>query len=100
MDAPGSSRTSDRGAGWACQRPGAYLDLVPRQAKRLSWFNLRLLWACRNDVLARWLFDPVARKRTSITGRSSDRDLTVDLSDRVKNLSLLLLGDAGEGDKS
>jgi hypothetical protein len=94
-----SSRTSAAGAGWGCSTPGSYVTLLPAKEKRLSWFQPRMLWRCRNDPLSR-LADPVAVERSRWVGDRSDADLTVDLSDRLSSFSFLLMGDTGEGDAS
>jgi len=91
-----SSRTSAQAAGWACRSP---VERPAGLAERLSWFNPRVLWASRNDVLARLLFDPVAQRRAGWMQGLQDRDLVVEAGDE-RGLSFLLLGDPGEGDWS
>ena len=46
-----SSRDSLEGAGWRCQRPGSYKDLIPFEARgrRFSWLNPRTLWQSRRN---------------------------------------------------
>lgn len=95
-----SSRNSESAAGWSCSQIGSFQERMPARTKRLSWFNPRMLWRSRNDVLARHLTDPVARKRAAIVGGRTDAELTVDLSDRLSDFSFLVLGDTGEGDAS
>ena len=59
-----SSRDSAAGAGWQdCGGPGAWKADVPTDAKPNSWINPKTLWAARNDVLAKHLYDPVDRAR-------------------------------------
>ena len=102
-----SSRESSAGAGWQdCGGPGAWKADVPADAKPNSWFNPKTLWAARNDVLAKHLYDPVdrarvawvrlARKRAAEQGY--DSDFVVSRGDGPT--SFLLLGDTGEGDDS
>ena len=91
-----SSRTSAQAAGWACRQPAVR---PPGLAARLSWFRPRVLWATRNDVLARLLHDPVAQRRALWMDGLQDRDLVVEAGDE-RGLSFLLLGDTGEGDWS
>jgi hypothetical protein len=102
-----SSRESSAGAGWQdCGGPGAWKADVPADAKPNSWFNPKTLWAARNDVLAKHLYDPVdrarvawvrlARKRAAECGY--DSDFVISRGDGP--VSFLLLGDPGEGDDS
>ena len=59
-----SSRDSSAGAGWAdCSGPGDWIDEVPPRAKPNSWLRPSTLWASRNDILAKHLYDPVDRAR-------------------------------------
>lgn len=61
-----SSRDSLAGAGWHCQKPGSYRGLIPTEARGIhfSWLDPRLLWqARRNDLIARFLSDPVNDER-------------------------------------
>src|ERR671912_3034327 len=65
-DSVPSSRDSLEGAGWRCQRPGSYKDLIPSETrgKRFSWLNPRTLWLSRrNEWIARFLRDPVDDER-------------------------------------
>jgi len=94
-----SSRVSRTAAGWGCTQPGRYHDQLPPDVKRKSWLNPRMLWLSRNDMLAR-ISDPVPVERARWVAGLTDEDLTVDLSDRGDDLSILLMGDTGEGDES
>src|SRR5687768_9810987 len=97
-----SSRDTLAAAGWECGRVGSYRALIPPQNARFSWLRPRVLWQSRNDRLARWLGDTtnqvragwVERMRPSVPG-----DLTIDRND-LDSLSLLVVGDPGEGDDS
>ena len=94
-----SSRTSTGGAGWGAA-PGSFTRLLPQpRPKRLSYFNPRTLWVCRNDVLARRLSDPVPQLRARWSGEDGDGERSVDLN-RLGRFSFLLMGDTGEGDAS
>ena len=55
---PDNSRTSEAGAGWTCQKPGTFHDLLPERVADFSWRRPRVLWRSRNDVLARLFGDP------------------------------------------
>ncbi len=94
-----SSRESAEGAGWTCTQPGSYRALLPTKVTRLSWFNPKMLWRSRNDVLAR-LSDPVPQERARWVGEVGPDDLTVDLTSRLGAFTFLLMGDTGEGDDS
>ncbi|HEX8093712.1 metallophosphoesterase [Jatrophihabitans sp.] len=94
-----SSRHSARGAGWECTEIGSFVSLVPKDRKRMSWFNPKMLWRSRNDVLAH-LVDPAPAERAQWVAGLSDADLTVDLSARLDEFSFLVMGDTGEGDYS
>ena len=97
---PASSRESDAGAGWGCS-PGTFASLLPEnRPPPLYWFSAKVLWETRNDTLARVLSDPTDESRERWVEGLSDEDLTVDLSDRLRDFSFLLLGDTGEGDES
>jgi hypothetical protein len=102
-----SSRESSAGAGWQdCGGPGAWKADVPADAKPNSWIRPATLWAARNDVIAKHLYDPIdrariawvrlARKRAAEQGH--DPDFVVSRGDGP--MSFLLLGDPGEGDDS
>jgi hypothetical protein len=98
-----SSRESLGGAGWACEQPGGFKDLLTKRAVPFSWLNPVPLWASRNDRLARarWFGpDPINRRRQAWVGeRWRESDLVIDYSDRPE-LSFLVMGDTGEGDAS
>jgi hypothetical protein len=106
--APSSSRESPAGAGWEdCGGPGAWKADVPANAKPNSWFRPSTLWAARNDVLAKHLYDPVDRARVAWVRLARERAATNgDEPDFVIRrgqdgpVSFLLLGDPGEGDDS
>jgi Calcineurin-like phosphoesterase len=105
---PQSSRSSASGAGWTgCDGPGAWKLDVPAIKRRDSWVRPRTLWAARNDVLAKLVYDPVdrarvvwirlARERALREGRDPDFVVRRGPEDTI---SFLLLGDPGEGDES
>src|SRR4051794_4004858 len=103
-----SSRTSASAAGWTgCDGPGAWKLDVPAIKRRDSWIRPRTLWAARNDIVAKEVYDPVdharvvwvrlARERAVRDGR--DPDFVVGHGP-ARAVSFLLLGDPGEGDES
>ena len=103
-----SSREAAAGAGWQdCGGPGAWKADVPADAKPNSWFRPSTLWAARNDIVAKHLYDPVdrariawirlARARAAELGHDEDFVVTRRADGPV---SFLLLGDPGEGDDS
>lgn len=108
---PHSSRTSAAAAGWTeCGGPGRWKSDVPVGTKSLSWLRPATLWQSRNDIIARSrLFggDPTpgtravwikqARARALATGASEDFTFALGGPEHV---SLLVLGDPGEGDDS
>ena len=103
-----SSRESQAGAGWQdCGGPGAWKADVPTDAKPNSWLRPSTLWAARNDVIAKHLYDPVDRARTAwariarqrAAERGYDPDFVVSMRGE-RAVSFLLLGDPGEGDDS
>ena len=100
---PPSSRTRAGDAGWACERTGAFVDLMPAQAPRFSWLRPSVLWRTRNDVLARLLGDPTDDIRRQWVSTRLDRGVNpgfaIDRTD-LETYSFLLLGDTGEGDMS
>jgi calcineurin-like phosphoesterase family protein len=106
-DSVHSSRDSLEGAGWRCQRPGSYKDLIPPEARgrRFSWLNPRTLWLSRrNEWIARFLSDPVDDERRRLVAVQRQRpdvpkDFVVDRSD-LDPARFLVVGDTGEGDES
>ena len=102
-----SSRDSLAGAGWQCQRPGSYKDLIPTEdrGRRFSWLDPRTLWQSRrNEWIARFLKDPVDDERRRLVAAQLQRpdvpkDFIIDRSD-LDSASFLVLGDTGEGDES
>src|SRR3954453_11114868 len=102
-----SCRDSVGRAGWNCQRPGSYKDLIPAedQGKHFSWLNPRTLWrARRNEWIARFLSDPVGDERRRWVAAQRQRqdlqsDFTIDRSE-LGSVTFLVLGDTGEGDES
>jgi hypothetical protein len=104
-----SSRESSAGAGWQdCGGPGAWKADVPPDAKPNSWARPSTLWAARNDVVAKRLYDPVDRARIAWVRRARQRaldcgrdpDFVVHRGGDGPEISFLLLGDPGEGDDS
>jgi hypothetical protein len=94
-----NSRDSDLGAGWGC-RAGAFVDLMAPgpPPRKINWFNLRILWEARNDFLAKRIADPTNDGRRAWLDGVRPEELTLDL--KRDELSFLLLGDTGEGDRS
>src|ERR671921_2089948 len=100
-----SSRGSLAGAGWYCQQPGSYDGLIPIEARErpFSWLDPRLLWqARRNDLIARFLSDPVNDERRRWVASQRQRpdvpqDFVIDRSD-LESVDFLVVGDTGEGD--
>ena len=103
-----SSRESSAGAGWQdCGGPGAWKADVPPDAKPNSWARPSTLWAARNDIVAKRLYDPVDRARVAWARRARDRarEKGHDPDFVIRRggddaVSFLLLGDPGEGDDS
>jgi hypothetical protein len=109
MQAPdvASSRRSAADAGWTCDRPGRFAELMPARATRFSWLRPSVLWAARNEVVARLFGDPsddvrrwwMAELRAA--GADPLRPIRPALGDPAgARSSFLVLGDTGEGDKS
>lgn len=111
VDSPGgvpatdSSRASLAGAGWNCSK-GAYRELLPPGSPRFSWLRPSVLWASRNDKVARRLGDPTAELRRRWIEQQRARlpsgllpDFVIDRTD-LDSFSFLLVGDPGEGDDS
>jgi hypothetical protein len=97
-----SSRTSAAAAGWGCRQPGSFSGLLPRGGVSFSWINPVPLWRSRNDKLARWFGDPTDDLRREWIRRlgGPQQDFTVsDYADRSE-ISVIVLGDTGEGDGS
>jgi Calcineurin-like phosphoesterase len=103
-----SSRHSEEGAGWqSCSGPGTWKDDVPAGTKSLSWLRPSTLWQSRNDTIARFFADPtaaartrwveLARQRAREAGAHSDFVISSAAGDTV---SVLVIGDTGEGDNS
>ncbi|MEV6151596.1 metallophosphoesterase [Nonomuraea sp. NPDC052129] len=97
-----SSRVSEEGAGWACQRIGTFDDLRPDN-KGFTWFSPRTLWHSRNQIVAGLFGDPSGKVRRRWVAEQEARGADPDF--RVKpevgeSFSFLLLGDTGEGDAS
>ncbi|MPZ65816.1 MAG: metallophosphoesterase [Pseudonocardiaceae bacterium] len=108
-NAPGrSSRDSESGAGWLdCSGPGVWCDDVPDGTRSLSWLRPSVLWQSRNDVVATTLADPtpaararwveLARQRAGEGTAVADFVIAGPAGDSV---SMLLVGDPGEGDNA
>lgn len=97
-----SSRQSAAAAGWGCETLGSFRQLLPRGHVPFSWINPLPLWRSRNDKLARWFGDPTDDLRREWIRRlgGPQQDFTIrDYSDRGE-ISVILLGDTGEGDGS
>jgi DNA repair exonuclease len=99
-----SSRTSEKGAGWACDQVGTFAELVPK-GQSFSWLDPRTLWRSRNEILAHLFGDPSdnARRRWVAALRARDPDagdFRIDRTDLGDTCSFLVIGDTGEGDAS
>ncbi|MDQ4104647.1 MAG: metallophosphoesterase [Actinomycetota bacterium] len=105
---PESSRKSEEGAGWrGCAGPGSWAQDVPAGTKSLSWLRPSTLWQSRNDFIAKLIADPtnvararwveLARRRAQRTGAHPDFVISRAAGDAV---SVLVIGDTGEGDNS
>jgi hypothetical protein len=99
-----SSRASAAGAGWeSCSGPGRWRADVPVGTRPLSWLRPSTLWASRNDIVAHRLHDPVDAMRAEwvklARARGADERFVLRLGD-ADAVSLLVLGDTGEGDDS
>ncbi len=103
-----SSRQSEEGAGWdSCAGPGSWEKDVPEGTKSLSWLRPSTLWQSRNDIIAKYIADPtgearvrwveLARRRAHRAGAHPDFVISRAAGDTV---SMLLIGDTGEGDNS
>jgi hypothetical protein len=103
-----SSRESEEGAGWRnCSGPGAWVADVPAGTTSLSWLRPSTLWQSRNDVISRFLADPIPAARArwvqlarQRAGEADGRPEFVVPGPAGDAVSVLLAGDTGEGDKS
>ena len=101
-----SSRDSLAGAGWICEKPGTYLALTPRYRPDFSWLSPSTLWRSRNDVIAKYVEDPVPELRRAWVERLADdaggkaRDLIMDRYTGLDHFKFVFFGDPGEGDAS
>lgn len=100
-----SSRDSLAGAGWTCGEIGTFRRLVSSGGRPFSWLSLAPLWQSRNQVLGDLLGDPTNDERRRWMGvqRRAEK-LSADLILRehagLEEVSLLMIGDPGEGDAS
>lgn len=93
-----SSRDSAAGAGWTCDAPGTYAELIPPRTRPMSWRSVPVLWRSRNDVLARVFGDPTDdERRRWVAAQGWDPIL---VRDDPESYSFMVLGDTGEGDAS
>lgn len=100
-----SSRRSRAAAGWECTEPGTFKQLEPPGKRpKFSWLRPSVLWASRNDPLARHFGDPTDEVRAkwvaSQRANGVDPEFAVDRSDLGDSYSCLVAGDTGEGDHS
>jgi hypothetical protein len=80
---------------------------VPAGTKSVSWLRPSTLWQSRNDYIAKFIADPtaaartrwveLARRRAQGAGAHSDFVISRAAGDTI---SVLLIGDTGEGDNS
>jgi Calcineurin-like phosphoesterase len=103
--AQSSSRTEERFAGWHCAEKGTFRTLEPPGRRpKFSWLRPSVLWAARNDPLARRLGDPTdairARWVAAQRARGVDPELRIDRSDVGDAYACIVMGDTGEGDHS
>ncbi|GAA4584195.1 metallophosphoesterase [Planotetraspora phitsanulokensis] len=97
-----SSRVSEEGAGWNCQRIGTFDKLRPSR-NTFTWLSPATLWRSRNEILAQLFGDPSPEVRRRWVAAQRERGADPDL--RIKQevgeeFSFLVLGDTGEGDAS
>nr|WSY49194.1 metallophosphoesterase [Streptomyces sp. NBC_00886] len=96
-----SSRDTPEGAGWGTAERGAYQQLMPSRAEKVSWLSPKTLWAARNGVLASWFGDPTGSTRSrwvaqrTAAGAPADKVIRRDDPD---TFSFMVIGDTGEGD--
>jgi hypothetical protein len=75
---------------------------MPERVPRFSWVRPSVLWASRNDVIARLFGDPSddVRRRWVAALSEGGADPLRPISRPEPDFSFLLMGDTGEGDKS
>jgi Calcineurin-like phosphoesterase len=100
-----SARRDRRFAGWACDEKGTFTQLEAEgERPKFSWLRPTVLWAARNDRLARRLGDPTDEVRRkwieAQLARGVDRDFRIERPDLGDSFSCLIAGDTGEGDHS
>lgn len=101
-----SSRVSPDGAGWTCLQQAEIMDLFRTGYKpqKFSWIAPKMLWASRNDRIARWIKDSTDEERQrwvqAQIRRGVDPALTIEDHADQDEVSFLMLGDTGEGDAS
>ncbi|MBW8482474.1 metallophosphoesterase family protein [Actinomadura parmotrematis] len=97
-----NSRTSEAGAGWVCQRPGRFEELLPERVPRFSWRHPAVLWRARNDVVARLFGDPSDDIRRRVLAELGERGVPAGFTVHrgAEAFSFLVMGDTGEGDRS
>ena len=85
--AANSSRKSTAAAGWECDEPGTWRQLMkaeplrPGKQHSFAWLNPVPLWKSRNDRVARIIGDPVGKMRAEWLAHHlpGDGDRTVDV---------------------
>ncbi|MQY07824.1 metallophosphoesterase family protein [Actinomadura macrotermitis] len=97
-----NSRTSEAGAGWTCQAPGSFEELLPERVPRFSWRRPSILWRSRNDVVARLFGDPSDEIRRRCVAALTERGVPAGFTVHrpAETFSFMLMGDTGEGDRS
>ncbi|GHH64497.1 metallophosphoesterase [Streptosporangium violaceochromogenes] len=97
-----SSRVSQEGAGWACDRIGSFAGMLPGK-ETFTWLSPRTLWKSRNQILAGLFGDPSGQVRSRWAALQRERGVAPSFRIPAKvgpEFSFLVLGDTGEGDAS
>jgi Calcineurin-like phosphoesterase len=97
-----SSRETLAGAGWRCGAIGTFVRDVPSGRRSFSWLDPVPLIKSRNDLVARWLGDPIHEERRRWLAARPGLGAPLAVTERagLSSASFLVLGDTGEGDAS